>query len=128
MKLRNIAGFGAGSLLGLALMLGGGCASEPRTSDMGVHLGMSRDDLRFFFGEPVRVEPDGAGGESWYYRFVTWKARPGGESGSSVENGERTSYAAVTVEFSQDPEEAPIHLSPEGHVIEPLPKGKVVKD
>lgn len=120
MKTRDIV------LAALSLFLLAGCASFPETSDTAVQLGMSRDNLRFHFGEPLRIEPVPAGGEDWYYRFVSWKTRPTSESGTSEAFGERTSYISVGLETTRENEEQPIHVSPEGYVIEPLPDGKVV--
>jgi hypothetical protein len=105
-----------------------GCESPPRTSEVTLRAGMSRDDLRLHFGEPLRIEPGPSGAENWYYRFVAWRTSPVGESGTSIESGQVTSYVSGGLEFSKDPEECPIHLSPDGYVIEPLPIGKVVRN
>ncbi len=115
-------------LLAISLLVLAGCASAPEVADIRVQIGMSREDLRAYFGEPLRIEPGTAGGEDWYYRFIGWKARPMGESGSREEFGERTSYVTVGLDFSRPIEERPIHVSPAGYVIAPVPKGKVVKD
>ena len=114
-------------LVGTILLVLAGCESTPPTSDIAVRVGMSREDLRQCFGEPLRVEPAADGAENWYYRFVAWRAHPTGESGTSIENGELTAYSSAGLEFSKDPEEHPIHVSPQGFVVEPLPTGKVVK-
>lgn len=89
---------------------------------------MSRTDLRVYFGEPLRIERGPWGGEDWYYRFAAWKTGPTGSTGTTEEFGERTSYVSVGLAFSKDTEERPIHLSAEGYVIEPLPKGRVEKN
>ena len=112
-------------LLALGWLAFAGCASAPPTSDIAVRLGMSRDDLRFFFGEPLRIERAASGGEDWYYRFVAWKTQPTHASGTTDEFGERTSYASVGLDFSRNTEERAIHVSAEGLVVAPLPAGKV---
>jgi hypothetical protein len=121
MKTRDII------LAAISLFVLAGCASAPETSDIALRLGMSRDDLKLYFGEPLRIEAGALGGEDWYYRFVAWNACPTGTTGTSVESGEVTSYVSVGLEFSKNAEERPIHVSSEGRVIEPLPKGKIVR-
>ena len=88
---------------------------------------MSRDDLKLHFGEPLRVVPDPAGGEDWYYRFVSWQTTPSSDSGTSVDSGGITSYASVSLEATRDTGEQPIHISSEGYVVEPIPAGKAVQ-
>jgi outer membrane protein assembly factor BamE (lipoprotein component of BamABCDE complex) len=112
--------------LGLCLMAG--CASNSKPAYASVMAGMSRNNLRFYFGEPSRVEPTAAGGETWYYRFSSWQAQPTGSSGTSDDFGQQTSYVSASVDFSKHIQELPVHISSDGFVIEPVPKGKVVKD
>ncbi len=114
-------------LLALSLFALAGCESLPETSDIAVRRGMTRDDLKLHFGEPLRIEAAASGGEDWYYRFVSWKTTPTGESGTSVDPGGTTSYVSVELQTSRDTGEQPIHVSSEGYVIEPLPNGKVVQ-
>jgi outer membrane protein assembly factor BamE (lipoprotein component of BamABCDE complex) len=116
-------------LIALSLLALTGCESLPETSDIAVRSGMSRDDLRLHFGEPLRVEPAGSGGEDWYYRFVTWSNGPAPESGATEDfrGGERISTVTVGWQVNRDSDERPIHVSSEGFVIEPLPNGKIVK-
>jgi hypothetical protein len=122
MKTRNII------LLAVTVFVLVGCASTPKTADTAVQLGMSRDALRLYFGEPLRIKSGASGTEDWYYRFVAWKAQPTGSTETSEDFGEKTSYVSVGLEFWRNAEERPIHLSSEGYVIEPLPRGKVVKN
>jgi hypothetical protein len=89
---------------------------------------MSRDELRLHFGEPLRIEPGAFGEEDWYYRFAAWETYPTGETGTTEDFGERTSYVAVGLGFSKKTVEHAIHVSAEGRVVEPLPKGKIVKN
>jgi hypothetical protein len=110
--------------MGLCLLVG--CATGVKTTDIAVRLGMSRDDLKLFFGEPLRIEAGAAGAEDWYYRFVAWRTQPTSESGTSVEPGGTTSYVSMGLAISRDPEERPVHISPQGLVIGPLPNGKIV--
>lgn len=113
-------------LLALSMFVPGGCESTPRTSDISVRPGMSRDDVRRIFGEPLRIEPVALGNEDWYYRFVAWQSRPTQESGISTEFGQVAPYSSSGLEISKDTVELPIHISSGGYVVEPLPKGKVV--
>ena len=115
------------ALVAISAFVLAGCASAPETAATAVRLGMSRSDLKLYFGEPLRVEPAAAGGENWYYRFSAWRARPTSEAGNTVDFGQPTSYVSVGVEFSKDTEEHPIHVSSDGYVITPLPNGKVVR-
>jgi outer membrane protein assembly factor BamE (lipoprotein component of BamABCDE complex) len=112
----------------LSLMLLAGCVSGVKTSDLAVRAGMSRDDLKLYFGEPLRVETAASGAEDWYYRFESWKTHPTSEGGTSEEpGGASTSYVSVSLEISHDSEEHPIHVSPQGYVVGPIPDGKIVK-
>ena len=111
----------------MSLFLLVGCASEPKTESATVMPGMSRDDLKFYFGKPLRVEPAASGGEDWYYRFSSWNAQPTRTSGVSVESGQLTSYVSENLDVSRQVVELPVHVSAEGFVIGPVPEGKVVK-
>jgi outer membrane protein assembly factor BamE (lipoprotein component of BamABCDE complex) len=112
--------------LALSLMALAGCETAPRTAAISLQVGMSRDDLRLHFGEPLRIEPAASGGENWYYRFVAWQTRPTQDSGISNEYGQMAPYASSGLDVSNETVEYPIHVSSGGYVIEPLPKGKVV--
>ena len=115
-------------LLATGLALLAGCATPPETSVIAVRLGMSRDNVKLHFGAPLRIEPLPSGGENWYYRFAGWKTQTTSESGTTIEQGQPTSYASSGMSFSKETEECPIHISAEGFVIEPLPNGRVVKN
>ena len=86
--------------------------------------GMSRDRLRAKFGEPIRIEHLFGGAEDWYYSF----SRPLQVQATSDQDvpGD-TASAAIAVTKSSGTEERPVHISPEGFVTEPLPKGHIVK-
>jgi len=112
----------------LCFILLAGCETAPPTADITVRLGMTRDDLRSFYGEPLRIERAASGGEDWYYRFFSWDAQPTGSTERSVEFGQQTSTVSAGVEFSKKTEERPVHISPDGYVVRPLPDGKVVKN
>jgi len=109
----------------ISLWVLAGCASPPKPAVVPLQLGMSRADLRMYFGEPLRIEPAAGGGENWYYRFVSWKVHPAYETGVSVESGERTSYFSAGLQLGGETEERPVHVSPDGYVIRPLPAGKI---
>lgn len=112
----------------LSWLLLAGCASDPKHTYTSVMEGMSRNNLRYYFGEPLRIEPAAAGGENWYYRFSSLRSKPTGASGKGEDFGEQTSYVSVGMEFSKQVEEFPVHISAEGFVVAPVPKGKVVKN
>jgi hypothetical protein len=106
----------------------GGCATTHEAKYSNVLEGMSRNVLRYNFGEPLRIEPGVSGGEDWYYHFVSWQSQPTGESGTKDDFGQTTSYASAGLTFSEPVVELPVHVSAEGFVVPPIPKGKVVKD
>ena len=114
-------------LAAISLLVLAGCATSLETTDTPVRLGMSPSDLRLRFGEPIRIEHVPSGGEDWYYRFTSWKTYPTSASGTTIESGQVTSYAAAGLEFSQDTEERP-HISANGFAVEPLPDGKIVRN
>jgi outer membrane protein assembly factor BamE (lipoprotein component of BamABCDE complex) len=109
-------------------LLFAGCASDPHDAYSTALAGMSRNNLRFYFGEPLRIQSTPGGGEDWYYRFNTWKSQPTGASGNNNDFGQQSSYASAGLQFSQDTEERPVHVSADGFVVGPVPKGKIVKN
>ena len=115
-------------LSALSLFLFAGCASAPVTAETTLRLGMSQDDLRFFFGQPVRIEQTAKGGADWYYRFYGWQATPDSSSGTSIDNGQVTSNVSAGLSFSKDTVESPVHVSADGYVVGPLPGGKIVRN
>jgi len=112
----------------LSLLLFTGCATGPDATYSTVLEGMTRTNLRYNFGEPLRIEPRSGGGEDWYYHFSSWQSQPTGSSGTVDDFGQKTQYASGGLSFSKAVVELPVHLSPDGYVITPLPKGKVVKN
>ena len=112
--------------LALGLCLLTGCTTTPKTYSQ-VLAGMSRNNLRFWFGEPLRIEHLASGGEDWYYHFSSWQSKPVGEAVPKDEFGQPNSVSAG-LEFSQQVVESPVRLSPDGFVVPPVPAGKVVKN
>lgn len=112
----------------IGLLLLAGCAGETQTAKPPLHSGMSSAALKSRFGEPLRIEPSPAGGEDWYYHFVSWKTQPSGSSETSHEFGQPTSSVTVGLEISRNSEDRPVHVSPEGYVTDPLPEGRIVKN
>lgn len=114
----------------LALCIGlffvAGCANTPEISENHLRLGLTREQLRARFGEPLRIESHGAAGEDWFYRFVGWESHPTSTSDSSNVFGQQTNTSSVGMQFSRTDGEQPVHLSAEGRVVAPLPEGKVV--
>ena len=111
----------------LSLCLLAGCASAPKRYSS-VLEGMTRHNLQYWFGQPLRIDHLASGGENWYYRFSSWQTMPVSESGTRDEFGQPTTYVSGGLVFSRRVDELPVHLSPDGYVIPPVPKGKVVKD
>ena len=123
MKTRHIV------LAAVSLFVLAGCTTTHETTYSTVLEGMSRNVLRANFGEPLKIEPGASGGETWYYRFSSWQSsQPTGSSGTRDDFGERSSYASASLTFSKQIAELPVHVSPDGFVVPPLPKGKVVKN
>ena len=91
-----------------------------------VRVGMSRDDLRSRFGEPLRIESAASGGEDWYYSFVSW-GTPQIEATASHDNfGAGRDSVSIGLSSTWSTQECPIHLSGDGFVVEPIPDGKIV--
>jgi outer membrane protein assembly factor BamE (lipoprotein component of BamABCDE complex) len=111
------------AILGLYLLAA--CASNPKHAYTTVVEGMSRNNLRYYFGEPLRIVPTASGGEDWYYRFASWKTKPTGTAATHEEYGAPTTYVSTGMDFWREVVELPVHLSPEGFVVAPVPKGKV---
>ncbi len=102
-----------------------GCATETKFEQARVRVGMSRDDLKFYFGEPLRIENAGPDGEYWYYRFVSPEnAQVDGAVVHDVVDGSDT--VAVSITPGRAKADLPIHVSPDGHVVEPIPEGKIL--
>jgi hypothetical protein len=112
-----------------AVALLGGCSTtdDESLSESPVRAGMSRDGLKSRYGEPLRIEHTASGGEDWYYRFVSRKPISEDSATSTDASVTTTTYSA-TWEPGKTTEERPIHLSPEGFVIEPIPEGKVARN
>jgi hypothetical protein len=121
MKLSHILSVAAG------LCLLSGCVSAPKTYST-VLEGMSRNNLRYWFGEPLRIEHPASGGEDWYYRFSSWQSRPVDNPGLKEDYGQQQTVVSGGLQFYQRIEDLPVHISPDGFVIPPVPKGKVVKN
>ena len=99
------------------------CVTEPER--LRVRIGMSRDDLRSCFGEPLRIERAASGGEDWYYSFVGWSA-PQVDAAASRDIFDPTlSTVSVSVSSSRSTQDCPVHLSADGFVVEPIPDGKI---
>ena len=107
-----------------AVAVAGCVAQEPEPRR--VRVGMSRDDLRFYFGEPLRIEAVGSGAEDWFYRCVL-PSEPQVDGAVTQDVVEGSGSVSVSVSTSPGSKgEWPIHLSPEGYVIEPLPEVQIL--
>ena len=107
----------------LVVAIFAGCATESDSPTL--YVGMSRDRLKSLFGEPLRVERTRTGGEDWYYPFSSWK---NSNLEGSVDNDgvTRTTSASMTISDGNNTRECPIHLSPDGYIVAPLPVGTIV--
>lgn len=103
-----------------------GCATNSEPTPIAVRVGMSRDDLRLFFGSPLRIDSRPSGEEDWIY---TLRSAPTAEVQTTVENNGTNVVRSTSVAYSslKNKYEAPIHLSADGHVIEPLPEGTLIR-
>jgi hypothetical protein len=119
-------------LIAVAFFLFAGCASPPdNASDVAVRAGMSRAELKVMYGEPLRVEPNAVGGEDWYYHFYSRFKSPSAAVNVSSEtdfSGSTVSSSSDSYQIGKDTDEEPIHLSPDGRVVGPLPSGNVLKN
>ena len=103
-------------------LLATSCATDSDAPHL--YAGMSRDRLKARFGEPLRVEHTPGGGENWYYSFSS----PLELQGSTYHDEQsRSDSVSVTISESTGTQQRPVHLSPDGYVIEPLPTGHLVK-
>ncbi len=110
-------------LLILALLTLTGC--QTNSPDRHLHAGMTREELRADFGEPSRIEPDAPEGEDWYYLIRTW-SKPAWGGATSKDDITQVGSVDFTLSRSWTTEQRPVHLSKDGHVIDPVPIGKVV--
>lgn len=118
------------NLVAGGLILFAGCATAPdNASDIAVRVGMSRNELKTIYGEPVRVESTTYGGQDWYYHFYSWAKGPTVSVSETTDvNGNPTSSTSEGWQLGKGTVDEPIHLSPQGYVVEPLPSGKVLKN
>lgn len=113
-----------------AFILFAGCATTPdNASDIAVRAGMSRSELKVVYGEPLRIESSPSGAQDWYYNFYSWAKGPTVTATTTETDpgGTTVSSSSESWQLGKDTVEEPIHLSPEGYVVEPLPSGKVLK-
>jgi len=105
-----------------AALLLGGCATDSDTPAL--FAGMSRQRLKVKFGEPVRVEHLFGGSEDWYYFFSNpWEV----DTTSTHDGPPDADSGSLAIKKTNGKEERPVHISAEGFVTEPLPKGHLVK-
>jgi len=106
-----------------------GCVTEsdPDSYRPRLRAGMSRDDLRACFGAPLRIEGADGGGENWYYTFIVGDIPQANTTTSYDYSGTRTDSISVTLPDTQNKQELPIRVSPEGYVLEPIPDGHIVR-
>lgn len=99
-----------------------GCATDSDTPTL--FAGLSRDRLKVKFGEPLRVERLPGGAEDWYYNFSKpWEV----ESTSHNDGPPDANSGSLAITKSSGTVELPVHISPEGFVTEPLPRGHIVR-
>lgn len=102
-----------------------GCASTPHAANDNVRLGMSRDELRAHFGEPLRIVKTPEGGEDWYYHFANhhWSST---SSTTNDDGGHTTTSYSSSWSISVGTVDRPVHIAFDGYVMGPLPEGKIV--
>jgi outer membrane protein assembly factor BamE (lipoprotein component of BamABCDE complex) len=114
---------------GLTAVALAGCVTEsdPDSYPPRLRAGMSREDLRACFGAPLRIEAADGGGENWYYTFIVGDIPQANTTTSYDYSGTRTDSISVTLPDTQNKQELPVRLSPEGYVLEPIPDGHIVR-
>ena len=103
-------------------LLMAGCATASDTPTL--FAGLSRDRLKAKFGEPIRIEHLFGGAEDWYYSFskpLELQATNDHDVPADIES------AGIAITKSTGTEERPVHISPDGHVMEPIPRGHIVR-
>jgi hypothetical protein len=114
-----------------AFLFFAGCATPPdNASDIAVRVGMSRSELKLVYGEPLHIESNGSDGEDWYYHFYSWGAGQTVTVSTQTTDaaGNTTDSSSESLQVGKGTVEEPIHVSPEGYVVGPLPSGKVLKN
>jgi len=106
----------------VAALLLTSCATDSDTPAL--YVGMSRDRLKARFGEPHRIEHSPTGGEDWYYSFTS---PPEFVGTTTHDERNQIDSAGIGISESTGTQERPIHLSPDGYVTKPLPRGHVVR-
>lgn len=113
------------------------CVSAPvdedKLCDVPVSLGMSRADLRSYFGEPRRIEGATDGGEKWYYTFSSPVEKH--VESATTENETTRTPTSTTTKITKTgtywttggKREEPVFLSTEGVVVDPIPAGRIVR-
>ena len=104
------------------MFLATSCATDSDAPSL--YAGMSRDRLKARFGEPLHTEHSRDGGEDWYYSFTS---PPEIQGTSSHDWQNHTDSASISISESTGNQERPVHLSPDGFVTEPLPRGHIVR-
>lgn len=100
-----------------------GCATDSDTPTL--FAGLSRDRLKAKFGEPIRIEHLFGGREDWYYSFSNPLEI---QATNNHDVPLETESSVIAITKSSGTRECPVHISPEGYVMEPLPKGHIVSN
>jgi len=114
-------------LAAVSLFLLAGCASRSKSDEPSVQVGMTRPDLVYHFGEPIRIDTVPGGGETWYYHFAPWSIDRHDGQTASQDPDEQPTALSTSWKFTKNPDLQPIHIATNGLVIEPLPTGRIVR-
>ncbi len=106
----------------IAALLLTSCATDTDTPEL--YAGMSRARLKARFGEPHHIEHSPDGGEDWFYSFTSPPELVGI---TSHDERYQVDSASVGISKSTGSQERPVHISPDGFVTAPLPRGHVVR-
>jgi len=107
----------------LIALLAAGCDTDEPDAPR-LFPGMSREKLKTRFGEPIRIVQLPGGGEDWFYTFSTPFQV---ETSSETDLQSRSVSAGVSISDNPGTEQRPVHLSPDGIVVEPIPRGHIVR-
>lgn len=104
------------------------CSTTPETklAPAPVRFGMTKDDLQRQFGNPLRLEKQRDGSESWYYKFGIREVETAPIYEAETSDYEQSVTVGTSFSTTTTIQEAPVRVSRSGKVFGAIPKGRVV--